>query len=317
MEFPLVSIICLCYNHEAFVDEALTSIEQLIYPNLEILVADDFSSDRSRELLENWQRRKSDWKFFFNKENQGNCKTFNQLLKISTGEFVLDFATDDVLESEALQAWVNRLDRNPKAAFCYADAWLFEKSRIQRHLYSISNKQKIRPEGKILPFLFGPPFICPPAVLFRRSALHEIGGYNENLAYEDWNVWLQLARKSEVVFHPQAVINYRTHSNSLSSSLFNKQNSRLIDSTLLILREVMAWDELKLIPENVSHFLRYHLKLCAVLEFRSQGLQFWQLLSSISKPGKRDRLWLALIQSKIPVYWIFKWLSHKQKCKPI
>src|SRR5436190_21412360 len=98
MELPLVSIICLCYNHEAFVDEALASVEQLTYPKLEILIANDFSSDRSLELLKKWQLKKPHWQFYFNEKNLGNCRTFNQLLKKSTGEFVLDLVTDDELE---------------------------------------------------------------------------------------------------------------------------------------------------------------------------------------------------------------------------
>lgn len=311
MELPVVSIICLCYNHEAFVNEALRSIENLTYPNLEVLVADDFSTDHSVELLKKWQLKMPEWKFNFNEKNLGNCRTFNQLLKQSTGEFVLDFATDDVLESTALEAWVTRLSENPNAAFSYADAWLFEKSIDNRRLFSASNQQKKRPEGKILPYLFGLPFICPPAVLFRRSALLEIGGYNENLAYEDWNVWLHLARKFEVVLHTAPVINYRIHPSSLSASVFQNQNSKLIDSTLAILNEVLAWEEVKSIPGEVAYFIRYHLKICAVLEFRGQGFQFWELLCSISKPRIIDWFWFALIHSKIPVYWIFKRLKSK------
>lgn len=306
MELPLVSIVCLCYNHEAFLEEALISVANLTYPNLEVWVVDDFSQDNSGELLKKWEQKRPDWQFRFHLENQGNCRTFNEILRETKGEFVLDFATDDRLLANGLEDWASRLLNSHEAAFCYADAWLFGEGREGKKLYSTQNHRSVWPEGHILKHLFGPPFICPPAVLFRRSALLGVGGYNENLAYEDWNVWLQLARKLEVVRHSQPVIEYRSHPNSLSASLFLSQNVRLIDSTLQIVKEVLLWPELHDANKEVAHFIRYHLKICALLEFHKQGIAFWKILKKHSVPAFSDWFWWTLIRTKIPVYWLTK-----------
>ncbi|NJO00518.1 MAG: glycosyltransferase [Bacteroidia bacterium] len=56
MTSPLVSVICLCYNHEAFVEEALVSVLFQEYPNFEIIIVDDASPDHSAERIEKFLR---------------------------------------------------------------------------------------------------------------------------------------------------------------------------------------------------------------------------------------------------------------------
>jgi glycosyltransferase involved in cell wall biosynthesis len=52
--FPLVSVICLSYNHEAYVVEALNSVINQTYPNIELLIADDYSTDNSVGIIQDW-----------------------------------------------------------------------------------------------------------------------------------------------------------------------------------------------------------------------------------------------------------------------
>ena len=95
--FPLVSVICLCYNHEEYVVEALNSVINQAYPNIELLIADDFSSDNSVSVIKSWLESHPDITFITNKTNLGNTKTFNTLAKIATGEYIIDLAADDIL----------------------------------------------------------------------------------------------------------------------------------------------------------------------------------------------------------------------------
>lgn len=76
MEQPLVSIICISYNHEAFVYKALTSLHNQHYSNIEVIIADDCSTDRTREEILRFitEHPNLDWIVFFNSTNQGNCK---------------------------------------------------------------------------------------------------------------------------------------------------------------------------------------------------------------------------------------------------
>ena len=81
--FPLVSVICLSYNHEAYVVEALNSVINQTYPNLELLIADDCSDDNSIGVIKDWVKNHPEVHFSTNEKNLGNTKTFNQFSNIA------------------------------------------------------------------------------------------------------------------------------------------------------------------------------------------------------------------------------------------
>ncbi len=307
---PKVSILALCYNHEPFLDEALGSIEALRYDNLEVWIADDCSTDQSKEIILSWKEKHPKWNVVFHEENKGNCITFNELLNNCSGQYVLDFATDDVLESESFESWVNQINAHGDCGFCYADAWIFESDLSQRILHSKKNLYSTFPEGQILSRLFSPKFICPPAVLFRKSALAEIGGYDESLAYEDWDVWLRLARKFPVCRFSAPVINYRKHANSMSASLLSKRNDKHLASTLLVLTRVLQWEELKGTSEWIP-FARYHLKLCSFLQINDLADSFYNVLKTHQAARFLDWLILLMGRIPIPIYRIYSRLNRK------
>jgi glycosyltransferase involved in cell wall biosynthesis len=290
-----VSVLALCYNHEAFLEEALTSLASLP-SEVEVLVADDASSDRSPEILRRWQMKKPEWQFIFHEENRGNCATFNALLTMAKGDWVLDFATDDVLLPVQLLPWAKRADSVPGCGFCYADAFVFSRRGSPLRRFCAGRAVQSFPEGRILQDLFSPGLICPPAVLFSRRALLEIGGYNENLSYEDMDCWLRLARKYPVCRFPDAVIRYRQHPDSMSALVYRGRNRRHLQSTLTILREILDWPEFQPLPQQLRAFIRYHLRLCFFLQLPEEAGAFYQLLQS---PELRDQ-WLSKLAGHCP-----------------
>ena len=71
---PLVSIICLCYNHEKFVPLALQSVIDQTYPNIELIIVDDCSNDGSSTAIKEWLRQHPEIVFIENTSNKGNTK---------------------------------------------------------------------------------------------------------------------------------------------------------------------------------------------------------------------------------------------------
>ena len=106
MTEPLVSIICLCYNHAPFLKEALDSVLAQTYSNLEILVVDDVSTDNSVEVIQGYVHRFPEIRFIRHTKNKGNCASFNEAFQISKGRFIIDFATDDVLHHDRVSRQV-------------------------------------------------------------------------------------------------------------------------------------------------------------------------------------------------------------------
>lgn len=303
---PRLSILALCYHHEPFIEEALASIAALDYPNMEVWIADDASKDGSVELLKKWQVKRPDWNFVFQNKNQGNCITFNALLQQCTGEFVLDFATDDRLISQNLRAWITYFSHHPEAGFCYADAEIITARGQFSRRFSDGVSATTFPEGHILNDLMAPHFICPPAVLFRRSALLSVGGYDASLHYEDWDIWLRLAKNFSVCRFGEPVIQYRQHPQSMSASIIAGRNKNHLASTLQVLHKIESWPELK--KELAwEKFVRYHLKLSSLLQFPDLCLAFFELLKKHKKARFADRAFLLYAPFPLPIHWLFRW----------
>jgi glycosyltransferase involved in cell wall biosynthesis len=304
------SIIALCYNHEAYLEEALTSISDLPEEWVEIIVVDDASTDKSVEIIKKWQTRKPDWKFIFNEKNKGNCQSFNSALAISKGKWILDFATDDILIPEAFLSWLEFAEQNLQLGFCYADAYVFSEKNKSKSLFSNTVKLNSFPEGDIFPKLFGPGFICPPAVLFQAEKLKAEGGYQNNLAYEDWDIWLRLSRKYSVLRFPDPVIYYRKHPASLSASVFQKRNEKLLESTLSIVENTLQWPEFENVDiDDYCLFMRYHIRLCFFLQLPNQAKKFFQLFQVKANPGLFYKMMVFLSDKMSFIYPLYRWLK--------
>src|SRR5579859_1537102 len=106
MDQPLVSVICLCYNHRRFVKEAIESVLGQTYKNIELIVVDDCSTDGSVSVIKELIVQNPVIRFIPLNENRGNCKAFNEGYKLSSGKFVIDFSADDVMVSGRIEQQV-------------------------------------------------------------------------------------------------------------------------------------------------------------------------------------------------------------------
>ncbi len=228
----MVSIICLCYNHEQFLAEALDSVVAQTYPNLEIIVADDASTDASAAVILDYCCRFPQIKFIRNTQNVGNCTTFNQALAQATGEFIVDFATDDVMLPQRIAEQVNCFAILAEDyGVVYTDALLIDEySRPIRNFYRALPNGKLAPEpvsGGIYEEVVKRFFISAPTMLIKRAVLDKLGGYNEKLAYEDFDFWVRSSRYFKYYFLNQVLTKRRLHPQQLSKRLYQKHDKQL------------------------------------------------------------------------------------------
>ncbi|HEY5689858.1 MAG TPA: glycosyltransferase family A protein, partial [Cyclobacteriaceae bacterium] len=109
MSSPLVSVICLCYNHEKFVEQAILSALNQTYSNVEVIVVNDASTDNSAAIVQQLLAAYPQLVFINLESNVGNCKAFNMGFAQSKGEYIIDFAADDVLLENRIQEGVDSL----------------------------------------------------------------------------------------------------------------------------------------------------------------------------------------------------------------
>lgn len=269
---PLVSIICLCYNHAKFVEETLNSVLAQTYQNIELLIADDYSSDDSKIVIENWLIKHPQATFIANDSNIGNTKTFNKLLQLAKGNYIIDLAADDVLLPHCIekQLYTFQNTKLENVGIVYGNAELIsEENKPLGYYYELDQNgtiAKLPPSGDIyLSVLSQSHKICSVSSLIKREVLDNLGGYDENLAYEDLDLWMRASRIYHFGFIKDVLIQKRMVTNSLGNQFFNRFNTRtrqINRSTFQIIKKVMQLNKTK--EENKALLKRVHYEMIKV-----------------------------------------------------
>lgn len=219
MDQPLVSILCGCYNQSKFILESLVSINNQTYKNYEIIIWDDASTDNSVNIIENWIAKNTNKAITFIKheKNVGICKSLNECFNVSKGKYIQMLALDDVLLPHKLEKHVEMLENSSKKdALVFSDAYLIDDSStsyqnnfISFHYHYLSLKS-----GNYFDKLVRRNFIPAMSVLLKREVIGDVGYWDENLNFEDHDMWLRIAKKYDFLFDEKISVKYRMHENN-------------------------------------------------------------------------------------------------------
>lgn len=210
---PLVTVFAICYNHSRFVEECLDSVLQQNYTNLQVIVLDDCSKDDSVAVIDAWlAKHRTKWLFIRHAKNMGICATLNEALRQARGKYISMIATDDVWEPRKISGQVSAMESLPETVgVLYSDAYLISESgELLPKLFIEAHRSFPQmPEGRIFETLFDENFIPAMATLIRRHCFEMVGNYDENLVFEDWDMWLRISRHFEFKYFPAPTARYR------------------------------------------------------------------------------------------------------------
>ncbi len=127
MRQPLVSVGCAVYNGERTLARALDSVLAQDYPNLEIIVSDDCSKDRSRTVIDDYARRDPRIRVLRNERNVGATRNFNQVLHEARGEYFMWADQDDVRAPTFVSKTLAALENDPDAVLCHSHTGVFSR----------------------------------------------------------------------------------------------------------------------------------------------------------------------------------------------
>lgn len=266
---PLVTVICLCYNQASFVKEAVDSVLNQTYDNIELIIVDDASTDESQSVIREIIKVHPHIKFIPLTLNIGNCRAFNKALALAKGDFIIDLAADDILLPHRIECGIKEFsNRGDFIGVHFSDAeWIDENGS---HLYNHSQKfpHHTIPTGDIYKELISRFFICPPTVMFRREVINKLGGYDENLAFEDFDFWIRSSRDFLYSYTPEVLVRKRVVKGSLSSNQF-KRRSRQMDSTFIVCKKILFLNRTKAEKSALSKRIIYEVTVALrVLNFR-------------------------------------------------
>ncbi|MBC3348857.1 glycosyltransferase [Pseudomonas sp. SWRI196] len=208
---PLVSIVAPCYNAEKYLEEAIHSIFAQDYPNVEVIVVDDGSTDNSLAMLRQLQQT-YDFQLY-SQENQGVSAALNHGLKYAKGDYISTPDLDDIMLPHSVGLRAQYLNEHPQVG-CVGALIIYMDSEGQ------TIKAQQRDHIQVHTFddlLRSAAVIGAPTALYRMSALRDAGFYDPLLRVQDFQITLRIAHKGyEIHELPVCVTRYRRHPNNLS-----------------------------------------------------------------------------------------------------
>ncbi|NJM70772.1 MAG: glycosyltransferase [Scytonema sp. RU_4_4] len=225
-ELPLVSVIIPAYNAEAFIGRTLQSVISQTYENIEVLVVDDGSRDKTPEIVESFAQKDSRITLF-KQLNSGVASARNLAIENSKGEYIAPLDADDIWYPQKLEKQVQcMLKADESVGLVYAWSVFIDEEDAIIGQYSPHHHLNILSiEGEVYPALLYTNFISSASVpLIRRVCFEKLGGYNCKLkeqnaqGCEDWDIYLRIAENYQFRVVPEFLIGYRQVKASMSNS---------------------------------------------------------------------------------------------------
>ncbi len=307
---PWVSVICTCFNQEAYVEAALQSVVDQTYPNVELLVIDNASTDGSASRIRAFVAQHPTVRFIEQSTNVGLCRAFNQGMQQTRGDFVIDLAADDVLLPDRIARQIEVFERLPEDyAVVFSNAqYINEAGTLTGYHFPVDEQGHSRrriPTGRIFQQVLDSYFICTPTMLIRRSVLEQLGGYDESLSYEDFDFWVRSARDYRYAYVDEVLTLKRQLAGSLSMQVIWPDN-QLLESTLAVCYK--AFDRCQTSDEYVAlaNRIRRFIRKCFYAEQFDLARRFGQLLRYIVRPDPLTYGVLMMSRLHVPVNGLYR-----------
>lgn len=206
---PRCSVLVPAFNAEAYVAQAVGSALSQTYGNLEVVVVNDGSTDRTAKVLEPLMDRI----VYIEQENRGTAAARNAALRSSTGDFLALLDADDYWMPTRLERLVSFLKDHPEFGFVTSDAYVATSDRVlSQTVYGLLGKRRSFREESQAYWITQYNFVAMMAVI-RRELFQRHGPFDETLRRsEDWDLWIRFILGGERVgFVAEPLGYYRFH----------------------------------------------------------------------------------------------------------
>jgi glycosyltransferase involved in cell wall biosynthesis len=241
---PLVSVIIPTFNRAWCLKEAIDSVLAQTYTHYELIVVDDGSTDKTKELLYQYKGINAIYQ-----ENQGVSAARNKGIAASKGELVAFLDSDDLWKPEKLATQIAYFGQHHDAMICQTEEiWIRNGRRI------FPKKKHKKESGYFFERSLELCLVSPSAVMIKRQLFNDVGLFDEKLtACEDYDLWLRVGAHLPIYLIDEALIIKRGgHADQLSS------NPGLDKYRVLSIQNLLAEGSLSLEQENAAINMLQH-----------------------------------------------------------
>ena len=222
---PLITVYITNYNYGNFIKKAINSVLNQTFKNFELIIIDDGSKDKSKEIIKEFENKKN-IKIIFQK-NKGLVVSNNLALRLSKAKYIMRLDSDDWLDPHALEIMSNVLERDKKISLVFPDYYEVDKNgkilgQIRRHDF-----KKVK-------------LLDQPAhgacTMIRKENLIDIGGYDEEFSCQDgYYLWLKFIKRYFVKNINLPLFYYRQHEKSLT-----QDNKKILSNRSKIISKLQS-----------------------------------------------------------------------------
>ncbi len=240
----LVSIIIPAFNAEKYIKETLKSALGQTYKNIEVIVVDDGSTDKTAEMVKSFNDPRL---IYIHQGNKGQSAARNAGIQKAKGEYIAFLDSDDLFLPQKIERQVEFLKNHPDCGLCYCKIYHFFSDKPQKLFYNpVPNYS-----GFIFDKFLENSVVNPLAAFLRKEYLDKYGGFKD-----DWRrcdeqyLWLKLAfNKVKFCYLDEILAYYRVNENSLSNqAVYLKETYEKILELLNMVESWLSPDERKKYP---------------------------------------------------------------------
>ena len=212
---PLVSVIVPVFNVEKYIEDCVISIQNQTYRNIEIILVDDGSTDKSGQICDLLKQKNNRIKVYHN-QNKGVCFARNYAIKKAIGKYILPVDGDDIIANTYIEKAVKVLEEDDNIGIVYCKAKFFGKKNYEWNLPEFSLRRMLLSN------------IIFVTAIFRKNDWIAVGGFNERMKYgiEDYDFWLSIIELNRKVYKIPEILFYYRISNNTRSTKFASNKSQ-------------------------------------------------------------------------------------------
>jgi glycosyltransferase involved in cell wall biosynthesis len=279
---PLISVIVPNYNHEKYLVQRLESILNQTYPNFEVILLDDRSTDNSRTILNQYASNSKVSHCVFNDVNTGNTFVqWNTGIHLAKGDFIWIAESDDFCDSNFIENVIKPLLENPDVVLSYCQShrvnekgeitgnWISHTETLNAEYFS---KNELSDGNYFIEnfLIFKNVIPNASAVIFRKEAsfVCDFLEIDRDLRYcGDWIFYFKIILNNKIAFVSKSYNSFRYHKNSvIATALKNENRIRIIDIDFVMRAQQIDFLK-KNKPSNYLNIISNNTKIIRNLKY--------------------------------------------------
>ena len=201
---PTVSVLLTSFNRQGFISETIESILRSDYKDFELIIVDDASTDKTLSIANEFAAKDARIQVYVNEQNLGDYPNRNKAASFAKGKYIKYVDSDDRIYPHTLTTMVEAMEKFPSAGFGFCDV---KPADDKNYPVFFTGSQALQEHFFNKGFLLA----GPSSSIIRRDCLESIGGFSGSRYVSDYEAWLKLCLRFDVVLLPPDLVNIRLH----------------------------------------------------------------------------------------------------------